>query len=215
MHLGKIIFRLFAFILSVVTESMDGVCVCVCATEVIQMGVGLLTLQLLHVVWSLAIACFGASLGLFSQDYTRRANQNLIRFNTALFLFFTFLFVLHPPVLSDSSRVHLIASLDSSLSPLSLLFSLAHSLYSVPSSSSSSSSSFFFLPSLSSSVHLSPRESLNANRHRPRKCDWTVIFDHTERKYMYTHTHTSALTVLLHLLPLAVCVLFSFWVSIT
>lgn len=52
MHLGKIIFRLFAFILSVVTESMDGVCVCVCvcATEVIQMGVGLLTLQLLHVV---------------------------------------------------------------------------------------------------------------------------------------------------------------------
>lgn len=47
MHLSKIIFWLFAFILSVVTES---VCVCVCATEVIQMGVGLLTLQLLHVV---------------------------------------------------------------------------------------------------------------------------------------------------------------------
>lgn len=30
MHLGKIIFWLFAFIPSVVTESMDGVCVCVC-----------------------------------------------------------------------------------------------------------------------------------------------------------------------------------------
>lgn len=157
------------------------------------MGVGLLTLQLLHVVWSLAIACFCASLSLFSQDYTRRANRIIIRFNTALFLFFTFLFVLRPPVLSDSSRVHLIASLDSSLSPLSLLFSLAHSLYSVPSSSSSSSSSFFFPPSLSSSVHLSPRESLNANRHRPRKCDWTVIFDHTERKYAHTHTPVHSL----------------------
>lgn len=133
--------RLFAFILSVVTENMDGGGGC--ATEVIQMGVGLLTLQPLHVVWSLAIACSCASLDLFSQDYTRRANRIIIRFNTALFLFFTFLFVLRPPVLSDSSRVHLIASLDSSLSPLSLLFSLAHSLYSVPSSSSSFS---FFLP---------------------------------------------------------------------
>lgn len=80
--------------------------------------------------------------------------NNTLRVNTDPFLLFLLLFFLHPPVLSDSSPVHLIASQDSSFSLLSLLLLLVSSSVS---------------PSLSPSVHLCSCESLNANQHKPRK----------------------------------------------
>ena len=49
---------------------------------------------------------------------------------------------------------------------------------------------FSFSPSLSSSVHLSPCESLNANQHRLRRYGAAINFDHTPHTHIHTHTHT-------------------------